>query len=122
MSTAALDKLYLSARNIGPLFRIKSPSRFLQLAPSPPLQAKLTDAIEYLPEVGALVNTGGQKTCELAEFTMLGRLAIDLPLSTCLSRLILIGYSVGMAYEAVTNSAYLTLDYDCFIMPTPFTT
>ena len=60
MSTAALDKLYLSARNIGPLFGIKSPSRFLQLAPSPPMQAKLTDAVEYLAEVGALVSTGGQ--------------------------------------------------------------
>ena len=86
------------------------------------MQAKLTDAVEYLAEVGALVSTGGQQTCELAELTRLGRLALDLPLSTCLSRLILIGCSVGMAYEAVIISAYTTLDYDCFIMPTPFTT
>ena len=122
MSTAPLDRLYLSARSIGPHFGIHSPSRFLQLAPSPHIQAKLEDTVQYLAERGAIVSLPGKKPSERAELTLLGELALGLPLDTRLVRLVLIGCCIGIVYEAVIISAYVTLDCDCFITPTPFST
>ena len=122
MNTAPLDKLYLNARNIGQHFGIKSPCTFLSLAPSPPLRPKLQDAIRYLAELGAIVSQPGKEPHELAELTQLGHLAVSLPVDTRLAKLVLIGCCIGMAYEAVVISAYLTIDCDVFITPTPFST
>ena len=122
MSTAPLDKLYLSARCIGPQFGVSSPLKFLQLAPTPPLLSKLKDAIEYLAELGAIVSQPGVEVEDLAELTQLGHLAVGLPIDTPLSRLVLVGCCIGMAYEAVIVSAYLTMDVDLFVTPTPFST
>lgn len=53
--------------------------------------------------------------------TILGKVALKLPVDVAVARLILVGCSIGLMYEAVILAADLSYDQDSFTVPNRFT-
>eukprot|EP00435_Cladocopium_sp_Y103_P043554 s3059_g12.t1 len=88
------------------------PRRLLQLTVQPPPMERLEEAVGTLAELGALTT----KRDETARITVLGRMAISLPLDLRLCRLILFGVLFGCAADAVVMATALS-GQDPFTMP-----
>eukprot|EP00439_Symbiodinium_sp_Y106_P070764 s14_g12.t1 len=78
--------------------------RLLQLTVQPPPSDRLEDAVCTLVELGALTS----RRDEQARITILGRMAIVLPLDLRLCRLVLFGALFGCAADAVVMAAALS--------------
>lgn len=116
---APLEKLYLNVKQLSQRLRERlprigslPPRRLLQLTVQPPPMERLEEAVGTLAELGALTT----KRDETARITVLGRMAISLPLDLRLCRLILFGVLFGCAADAVVMATALS-GQDPFTMP-----
>ena len=116
---APLEKLYLNVKQLSQRLRERlprigslPPRRLLQLTVQPPPMDRLEEAVGTLAELGALTT----KRDETARITVLGRMAISLPLDLRLCRLILFGVLFGCAADAVVMATALG-GQDPFTMP-----
>jgi len=108
---APLEKLYLNVKQLSHRFSELLPRlgalparRLLQLTVQPPPSDRLEDAVCTLVELGALTS----RRDEQARITILGRMAIVLPLDLRLCRLVLFGALFGCAADAVVMAAALS--------------
>ncbi|CAJ1328822.1 unnamed protein product [Effrenium voratum] len=116
---APLEKLYLNVKQLSQRLRERlprigslPPRRLLQLTVQPPPMDRLEEAVCTLAELGALTT----RRDETARITVLGRMAIALPLDLRLCRLILFGVLFGCAADAVVMATALG-GQDPFTMP-----
>eukprot|EP00929_Paragymnodinium_shiwhaense_P006097 TRINITY_DN10892_c0_g1_i2.p1 TRINITY_DN10892_c0_g1~~TRINITY_DN10892_c0_g1_i2.p1 ORF type:complete len:3538 (+),score=1283.55 TRINITY_DN10892_c0_g1_i2:605-10615(+) len=116
---APLEKLYLNVKQLSQRLRERlprigalPPRRLLQLTVQPPPAENIEEAVGTLWELGALTS----RSDETAQITILGRLAIALPLELRLCRLVLLGVLLGCPADAVVMAAALS-SQDPFSMP-----
>ncbi|XP_023933649.1 uncharacterized protein LOC106169783 [Lingula anatina] len=113
IQTAPLEKLVLKARqaatNAFPDLRSKE---ILQDTIEPPDISNIDDGIKVLWENGAFTENSDRSS-----ITMLGHLAMQLPVDLILSRLVLYGIVFGCAVEGIILAAALA-SKDPFMMPT----
>ncbi|XP_070559567.1 uncharacterized protein [Ptychodera flava] len=87
-------------------------SELLSYAVEPPSMEKFDAAVESLAEVGALT-----KNSEHADITLLGYVALQLPVDMGLSRLVVYGVLFNCTCDAVVMAAALSLRMDPFSLP-----
>eukprot|EP00931_Biecheleriopsis_adriatica_P024385 TRINITY_DN1520_c1_g1_i2.p1 TRINITY_DN1520_c1_g1~~TRINITY_DN1520_c1_g1_i2.p1 ORF type:complete len:3371 (-),score=1236.43 TRINITY_DN1520_c1_g1_i2:41-9523(-) len=116
---APLEKLYLNVKQLSQRIRERMPRvgalpprRLLQLTVQPPPMERLEEAVCTLAELGALTTRSDETAC----ITVLGRMAIALPLDLRLCRLVLFGVLFGCAADAVVMAAALS-GQDPFTLP-----
>ncbi len=121
IENAPLEKLYLQVKQLSGKIREKmprigtlAPREMLKLTVQPPRTERLEKAIQNLADVGALTSTS-----DFADITLLGQLAIQLPLDLRQVRLIYFGALFGCVADAVVMACALAAN-DPFSMPSPF--
>lgn len=115
---APLAKLLLQAKHISPKMGIPSPSEFLSQAMDPPSLMQMDVALNELAALGAIVRQPGYPVSEQAEITLIGHVALTLPLDIEFSRLVLYGIFFGIPTEAIIIAASVSLSQDVFSLPT----
>mmetsp|Transcript_20814 Transcript_20814/g.46438 ORF Transcript_20814/g.46438 Transcript_20814/m.46438 type:complete len:1087 (-) Transcript_20814:116-3376(-) len=104
-----LETIYLKAKVL--MSRLGGPQEVLEQLMDPPKMQRIQTAATNLRDVGAL--TGPYDA--VAE---LGRIAVFMPTTIQLTKLVMLGWAVGCACDAVVIAAALSTQ-DVFIMATP---
>eukprot|EP00930_Biecheleria_cincta_P029236 TRINITY_DN20352_c0_g1_i1.p1 TRINITY_DN20352_c0_g1~~TRINITY_DN20352_c0_g1_i1.p1 ORF type:complete len:2384 (-),score=428.36 TRINITY_DN20352_c0_g1_i1:36-7187(-) len=102
-----LESIYL--RSMVLLGRIGSPELLLGQLMDPPPQARITGAAQNLRDLGAITDD---------QVGPLGRIAVFMPTTIQLTKLIVIGWSLEIPADAIVIAAALSVD-DIFQMATP---
>ena len=121
IENSPLEKLYLNVKQLSHKIREKMPRigllpprKLLQLTVQPPDTARLEIAIQNLADVGAITSVS-----DFADITLLGQLAIQLPLDLRQVRLIFFGALFGCVADCVVMACALAAQ-DPFTMPIQF--
>jgi translation initiation factor 1 (eIF-1/SUI1) len=104
-----LEKAVLRVKLL--LSRFGNPTELLAESLSPPPPGRISDAIQTLYELGALVSAN-----ECSAVTFLGSYATCMPVDLQLVRLILLGVGLNCCTDAVVMAAAMSLQ-DIFLMP-----
>lgn len=88
--------------------------QMLCLLPTPPKESRIESALKELYELGALTSSNGPST--------LGAACLKLPVDVCLGRLMVLGWSLNVATDAVVLAAALSLVPAVDVFRTPFNT
>ncbi|CAD7975928.1 unnamed protein product, partial [Amoebophrya sp. A25] len=121
IESAPLEKLYLQVKQLSTRVREKMPRigalpprGLLHLTVQPPPTDRLESAVQNLADAGALTGTS-----DYADITLLGQLAIQLPLDLRQVRLIFFGACFGCLADCVVMACAMAAN-DPFTLPSSF--
>ncbi|XP_077976886.1 uncharacterized protein LOC144432533 isoform X2 [Glandiceps talaboti] len=113
METNPLDKLILRVKQLGKKIADgMSVSELLQHAVESPSMDRFVSTVESLADVGALTENS-----EHGDITLLGHVALKLPLDIILCRLVVYGVLFNCTCDAVVMAAALSIRMDPFTLP-----
>ena len=120
LSHTPLDQLLLQCRQVAPSCGVSMPSEVLELAMHPPSREQIRSALYSLLENGAIVARRDELFLEIFDLSLIGQLALSLPVSVSFCRLNFFSLCIGSAVEGVVMAAYLSqmVDVDIFDTPT----
>ncbi|CAD7946872.1 unnamed protein product [Amoebophrya sp. A120] len=121
IENAPLERLYLQVKQLSTKIRERMPRigslpprNLLKMTVQPPGTDRLETAVAKLADVGALTGTS-----DFADITLLGQLAIQLPLDLRQVRLIFFGACFGCVADCVVMACALAAN-DPFTLPSQF--